>query len=214
MTATSPSPAESPVVPPFSVISGAQVQQALQGREKQIVDLVEATYRLARRRRLGQPAVLLPALPGPPVRPDHRPARLDRRAGAGRRHQVDLQLPGERGGRHPPRLGGADPQRPRHRLPVRRAWRARSSAPPGPRRPRRWPPTGSARGRPRPTRVGFFGTGLIARYIHTFLAGTGWTFDEIGVFDLSARQRRRLPRLPATTPAPAGRSPCTTAPRR
>ena len=37
-----------------------------------------------------------------------------------------------------------------------------------------------------PTRVGFFGTGLIARYIHTFLAGTGWTFDEIGVHDLSA----------------------------
>jgi ornithine cyclodeaminase len=34
--------------------------------------------------------------------------------------------------------------------------------------------------------VGFFGTGLIARYIHTFLAGTGWSFDEIGVHDLSA----------------------------
>src|SRR5258708_5563554 len=43
-----------------------------------------------------------------------------------------------------------------------------------------------SRGRPRPARVGFFGTGLIARYIHTFLAGTGWTFDEIGVHDLSA----------------------------
>ena len=34
--------------------------------------------------------------------------------------------------------------------------------------------------------MGFFGVGLIARYIHTFLAGTGWTFDEIGVHDLSA----------------------------
>ncbi len=42
------------------------------------------------------------------------------------------------------------------------------------------------RGRPRPARVGFFGTGLIARYIHTFLTGTGWTLDEIGVHDLSA----------------------------
>ena len=42
------------------------------------------------------------------------------------------------------------------------------------------------RGRPRPSRVGFFGVGLIARYIHTYLAGTGWTFDEIGVHDLSA----------------------------
>ena len=43
-----------------------------------------------------------------------------------------------------------------------------------------------SRGRARPTRVGFFGVGLIARYIHTFLAGTGWSFDEIGVHDLSA----------------------------
>ena len=42
-----------------------------------------------------------------------------------------------------------------------------------------------SRGRGRPTRVGFFGTGLIARYIHTFLAATGWSFDEIGVYDLS-----------------------------
>jgi len=42
-----------------------------------------------------------------------------------------------------------------------------------------------SRDRQRPTRVGFFGVGLIARYIHTFLAGTGWSFDEIGVHDLS-----------------------------
>ena len=42
------------------------------------------------------------------------------------------------------------------------------------------------RGRPRPARAGFVGTGLIARYIHTFLGGTGWTFDQIGVHDLSA----------------------------
>jgi ornithine cyclodeaminase len=43
-----------------------------------------------------------------------------------------------------------------------------------------------SRGRPRPTSVGFFGTGLISRYIHTYLAETGWSFDEIGLFDLSA----------------------------
>jgi hypothetical protein len=42
------------------------------------------------------------------------------------------------------------------------------------------------RGRGRPARAGFFGAGLIARYIHTFLAGTGWSFDEIGVHDVSA----------------------------
>ena len=33
-------------VPPFAVISGAQVQRALDGREKQITALEEATYRL------------------------------------------------------------------------------------------------------------------------------------------------------------------------
>ncbi|RSO05735.1 hypothetical protein DMH15_42145, partial [Streptomyces sp. WAC 06725] len=43
-----------------------------------------------------------------------------------------------------------------------------------------------SRDRVRPTRVGFVGTGLIARYIHTHLAATGWLFEETGVFDLSA----------------------------
>jgi N-[(2S)-2-amino-2-carboxyethyl]-L-glutamate dehydrogenase len=43
-----------------------------------------------------------------------------------------------------------------------------------------------SRTRGRPRRVGFVGTGLIARYVHGFLAGTGWEFDEIGVHDLSA----------------------------
>ena len=52
-----------------------------------------------------------------------------------------------------------------------------------------------SRGRTRPSRVGFIGTGLIARYIHTFLAGTGWEFDEIGVHDLSADSAAGLPRL-------------------
>jgi 2,3-diaminopropionate biosynthesis protein SbnB len=41
-----------------------------------------------------------------------------------------------------------------------------------------------SRGRTRPRRIGFFGVGLIARYIHTFLDATDWSFDEIGVYDL------------------------------
>jgi ornithine cyclodeaminase len=43
-----------------------------------------------------------------------------------------------------------------------------------------------SRGRQRPRRVGFVGAGLIARYIHTFLAAAGWSFDEVGAHDLSA----------------------------
>lgn len=42
-----------------------------------------------------------------------------------------------------------------------------------------------SRGRRRPARVGFFGTGLIARYVHTLLTGTGWAFDKVGVHDLA-----------------------------
>lgn len=41
------------------------------------------------------------------------------------------------------------------------------------------------RTRPRPARVGFVGTGLIARYVHTYLAATGWEFAEVGVHDLA-----------------------------
>ncbi|MFF9785259.1 ornithine cyclodeaminase [Streptomyces sp. SceaMP-e96] len=40
-------------------------------------------------------------------------------------------------------------------------------------------------GRGRLPRIGFFGAGLIARYIHRFLRDTGWTFDEVGVHDLA-----------------------------
>jgi N-[(2S)-2-amino-2-carboxyethyl]-L-glutamate dehydrogenase len=43
-----------------------------------------------------------------------------------------------------------------------------------------------SRDRGRPKRIGFVGVGLIARYIHTFLVGSGWSFDEVSVHDLSA----------------------------
>ena len=41
-------------------------------------------------------------------------------------------------------------------------------------------------GKQRPRQVTYFGAGLIARYIHEFLAGSGWEFDEVGVYDVSA----------------------------
>jgi hypothetical protein len=44
--AREPAGSEPISVPPFAVVSGAQVLDALAGREKQIVELVEATYRL------------------------------------------------------------------------------------------------------------------------------------------------------------------------
>lgn len=42
------------------------------------------------------------------------------------------------------------------------------------------------RTRCRPNSLAIVGTGLIARYTHRFLIGTGWEFDEIGLYDVSA----------------------------
>jgi ornithine cyclodeaminase len=91
------------------------------------------------------------------------------------------------------------------------AWRARSSVPPArPPRPR-WPRSTSRRAAAA-ARVGFVGTGLIARYVHTFLAGTGWSFDEVGIHDLSADSAAGFRHYLDRQAPPAG-SPCTTARR-
>jgi ornithine cyclodeaminase len=172
-------------LPSFSVISGAQVQHALHGREKEIVEIVEATYRLhGAGDSVNPPSYFLQF-------PDRPTARI-------------IALPASIGG--PARVDGMKwissfPENVAAGVPrasavlilndhdtgypfaclessiisaSRTAASAASAAD--------W----LSRGRPRPTRVGFFGVGLIARYIHTFLAGTGWTFSEIGVHDLAA----------------------------
>ncbi|MEW2489918.1 2,3-diaminopropionate biosynthesis protein SbnB [Streptomyces sp. NPDC048411] len=172
-------------VPPFAVISGAQVQRALHGREKQIVELVEATYRvhgagdsvnppsyfLRFPDRPSSRIIALPASIGGAVRVDGLkwissfPENVT--AGIPRASAVLI-------------LNDHDTGYPFACLEssiisaTRTAASAASAAD--------W----LSRDRPRPIRVGFFGAGLIARYIHTFLAGTGWSFDEIGVHDLSA----------------------------
>ncbi len=172
-------------VPPFAVISGAEVQRALQGHQKQIMDLVEATYRrhsagdsvnppsyfLRFADRPSSRIIALPASIGGPLRVDGLkwissfPENV--KAGLPRASAVLI-------------LNDHDTGYPFACLEssiisaTRTAALAASAAD--------W----LSRGRPRPTRVGFFGVGLIARYIHTFLAGTGWSFGEIGVHDLSA----------------------------
>ena len=190
MTTTGSTAAESAMeglvtVPSFAVIGGAQVQPALQGHENQIVELVEATYRLhSAGDSVNPPSYFLRF-------PDRPSARI-------------IALPASIGG--PLRVDGLKwissfPQNVAAGLPrasavlilndhetgypfacleasiisaTRTAALAASAAD--------W----LSRGRPRPARVGFFGAGLIARYIHTFLVGTGWSFDQIGVHDLSA----------------------------
>jgi ornithine cyclodeaminase len=190
MTTTSPTEMESAMpepigVPPFAVISGAQVQHALKGREKQIMELVEATYRLhSAGDSVNPPSYFLRF----PDRPSSRIIALP--ASIGGQVRVDglkwISSFPENVAAGIPRasavliLNDHDTGYPFACLEssiisaTRTAALAASAA--------GW----LSRGRERPTRVGFFGVGLIARYIHTFLAGTGWSFDQIGVHDLSA----------------------------
>jgi 2,3-diaminopropionate biosynthesis protein SbnB len=190
MTANGSAAAESAMsgpitVPPFSVISGAQVRRALQGREREIVDLVEAAYRLhSAGDSVNPPSYFLQF----PDRPSSRIIALP--ASIGGQLRVDgLKWISSFPQNVPaglPRasavliLNDHDTGYPFACLEssiisaTRTAALATLAAD--------W----LSRDRQRPARAGFFGAGLIARYIHTFLTAAGWSFDQVGVHDLSA----------------------------
>jgi 2,3-diaminopropionate biosynthesis protein SbnB len=173
-----------PTVPPFAVISGAQVERALSGREREIVELVEDAYGLhAAGDSVNPPSYFLRF----PDRPTSRIIALP--ASIGGTVRVDgvkwiSSFPGNVTA-HLPRASAVLILNDQHSgfpfaclessiiSATRTAASAASAA------------DHLSRGRGRPTRVGFCGTGLIARYIHTFLAATGWSFDRIGVYDVS-----------------------------
>ena len=172
-------------VPPFAVIPGGQVQQALAGRERQVAELVEATYRLhGAGDSVNPPSYFLRF----PDRPSDRIIALP--ASIGGPHRVDglkwiSSFPGNVAAGIPRAsavliLNDHDTGYPFACLEssIISATRTAASAAVA----AGW----LTRGRPRPARAGFIGTGLIARYIHAFLAGTGWSFDQTGVHDLSA----------------------------
>lgn len=171
-------------VPPFAVIPGAQVQQALAGREREIVELVETTYRLhGAGDSVNPPSYFLRF----PDRPTDRIIALP--ASIGGQLRVDglkwISSFPENVAAGIPRasavliLNDPDTGYPFACLEASIISASRTAASAALAADR------LSRGRRRPTRVGFFGVGLIARYLHTFLAGTGWSFDEIGVYDLS-----------------------------
>ncbi|WP_405990086.1 2,3-diaminopropionate biosynthesis protein SbnB [Streptomyces sp. NBC_00986] len=171
--------------PSFSVISGEQVQQALAGRESEIGALVEATYRLhGAGDSVNPPSYFLRF----PDRPSSRIIALP--ASLGGPLRVDglkwiSSFPGNTGSGLPRAsavliLNDPDTGYPYACLEssVISATRTASSA--------ALAADQLSQGRERPLRVGFVGTGLIARYIHTHLRATGWEFEETGVYDLSA----------------------------
>jgi len=179
--------------PSFAVISGAQVQRVLQGRERQIVELVEATYRLhSAGDSVNPPSYFLRF----PDRPSARIIALP--ASIGGQVRVDgvkwISSFPENIAAGIPRasavliLNDHDTGYPFACLEssiisaTRTAAHAASAA--------AW----LSRGRRAHRNVGFFGAGLIARYIHTFLVATGWSFREIGVHDLSVDSAAGLSR--------------------
>jgi N-[(2S)-2-amino-2-carboxyethyl]-L-glutamate dehydrogenase len=183
--ATGPDAAQDATVPPFAVISGAQVQRVLQGQEKEIVELVEATYRLhGAGDSVNPPSYFLRFADRPSSRIIALPASIggdvcvdglkwissfpgNVAAGIPRASAVLILNDHETG--YPFACLESS---------IISATRTAASA--------ALAAVWLSRGQPRPRRVGFVGAGLIARYIHTFLAGTGWSFDEVGVYDLSA----------------------------
>lgn len=181
---TAPVLAESVSVPEFSIISGTQVQHTLQGREAQIMELVETTYRVhGAGDSVNPPSYFLRF----PDRPSSRIIALP--ASIGGEVRVDglkwISSFPENVAAGVPRasavliLNDHDTGYPFACLEssIISATRTAASA--------ALAADWLSRDRPRPRRVGFIGTGLIARYIHGFLTGTGWSFDDIGVHDLS-----------------------------
>jgi N-[(2S)-2-amino-2-carboxyethyl]-L-glutamate dehydrogenase len=178
MTATTSAPA-------FAVISGAQVQQALQGRENETMALVESAYRLhSAGDSVNPPSYFLRFPDRPSSRIIALPASIGGHVGVDGLKWISSFPENVAAGI--PRasavliLNDHNTGYPFACLEASIISATRTAAFAALAADR------LCRGRRRPTRVGFFGTGLIARYVHTFLAGTGWSFDEIGVHDLSA----------------------------
>jgi 2,3-diaminopropionate biosynthesis protein SbnB len=169
----------------FAVISGAEVQHALEGREPEIVSLVEQAYRLhSGGDSVNPPSYFLRF----PDRPSSRIIALPASIGGGVGvdglkwissfpENVEAGIPRASAVLI---LNDHETGYPFACLEASIISATRTAAMAALAADR------LSGGRSRPARVGFVGTGLIARYVHTFLAKTGWSFDEVGVLDLSA----------------------------
>ncbi|MEY9878381.1 2,3-diaminopropionate biosynthesis protein SbnB [Streptacidiphilus sp. MAP12-33] len=170
--------------PSFCVISGRQVQQALEGRHREVVGMVEAAYRThGAGDTVNPPSYFLRF----PDRPTSRIIALP--ASLGGQTRVDglkwISSFPENVAAGIPRasavliLNDHDTGYPFACLEssIISATRTAASA--------ALAAAKLTEGGERPRRIGFFGVGLIARYVHEYLRGTGWSFDEYGVFDLS-----------------------------
>lgn len=172
-------------IPTFSVVPGATVHEVLDGRQQEVVELVEKAYLLhGEGQTVNPPSYFLRF----PDRPTARIIALPASVGGGR--PVDgvkwiSSFPANLD-RGIPRASAVlilnDPVTgyPYACLEssIISAVRTAASAAVAAR--------ALVAGRPAPRRVGYLGTGLIARYVHSYLSALGWTPEEFGVHDLSA----------------------------
>jgi len=171
--------------PSFAVISGAQVHEAVSGRERQVTAMIEAAYRLHGEGQTVNPDSYFLRFPD---RPSDRIIALP----ASVKGEVDVHgikwissFPGNVQAGIPRASAVLILNDTRTGYPfaclessiISAARTAASAALAAVQL--------SERRGVRPARVGFFGVGLIARYIHTYLAGNGLEFDELHVHDLS-----------------------------
>ncbi|WP_420036321.1 2,3-diaminopropionate biosynthesis protein SbnB [Streptomyces sp. cg28] len=170
------------MTPTFAVVTGEQVQEALEGREPELGKLIEAVYLLHDTGGTVNPPsyflrfpdrpkdriIALPASLGGPLRvdglkwissfPENTASGLPRASAVLILNDPDTGYP----------YACLESS-------VISATRTAASAALAADR--------LSAGRDRPKRAGFIGTGLIARYIHSHLMATGWEFEETGVHD-------------------------------
>ena len=172
-------------IPSFAVITGAQVQRALRGREREVVELAEAAYRLhCSGAATSAPCSFLRFADRPSARIVAMPASLGGPASVAGMKWI-ASFP-ENAATGIPRasavviLNDHESGYPFACLEgsIVSATRTAAFAAAAAHR--------LSRGRPRPVRIGFIGTGLIARYVHRFLARTGWSFGALAGYDTSA----------------------------
>jgi 2,3-diaminopropionate biosynthesis protein SbnB len=168
----------------FAVISGAEVQHALEGREQEVVALVDAAYRVhGAGDTVNPPSYFLRFPDRPSSRIIALPASIGGQAGVDGVKWISSFPENVAAGI--PRasavliLNDQETGYPFACLEASIISATRTAAMAALAADR------LSRDRRRPKRVGFVGTGLIARYVHTFLAATGWSFDAVGLRDLS-----------------------------
>jgi ornithine cyclodeaminase len=166
-------------VPSFAVLSGSQVRRALHTREKRVLEIVDAAYRMhGAGATVNPPSYHLRF----PDRPSSQVVALPVSIGGAVRVDGLCWTAGSAGDASAMLvLNDPDTGFPFACMEssiistVRTAALAVLAA--------RW----LSRGRGRLGRLGFVGLGRVARYVYTYLAATGWRFDEISGYDQTER---------------------------